>query len=94
MAEHPDASREEIEELLGSQWSMLSEKQKARYNTKFAIRAASPSEDDSGKHSDGVCAVRPARSPVLTRRAVLAWPPERVVTVRHLCRVRPPSGVS
>ncbi|CAK6433357.1 unnamed protein product [Pipistrellus nathusii] len=48
MAEHPDASREEIEELLGSQWNMLSEKQKARYNTKFAVRAASPSEEDSG----------------------------------------------
>ncbi|XP_059533444.1 histone-lysine N-methyltransferase NSD2 [Myotis daubentonii] len=47
-AEHPDASREEIEELLGSQWNMLSEKQKARYNTKFAVRAASPSEEDSG----------------------------------------------
>lgn len=60
MAEHPDASREEIEELLGSQWNMLSEKQKARYNTKFAVRAASPSEDGSGEHSGVVCAVWPA----------------------------------
>lgn len=59
MAEHPDASREEIEELLGSQWNMLSEKQKARYNTKFAVRAASPSEEDSGKRLDVVCAVWP-----------------------------------
>lgn len=61
MAEHPDASREEIEELLGSQWNMLSEKQKARYNTKFAVRAASPSEEDSGKRLDVVCAVWPVR---------------------------------
>uniref|UniRef100_H3AR77 Histone-lysine N-methyltransferase NSD2 n=1 Tax=Latimeria chalumnae TaxID=7897 RepID=H3AR77_LATCH len=37
VAEHPDASGEEIEELLESQWNMLSEKQRARYNTKFSI---------------------------------------------------------
>ncbi|KAG6935895.1 Wolf-Hirschhorn syndrome candidate 1 [Chelydra serpentina] len=47
VAEHPDASREEIEELLESQWNMLSEKQKARYNTKFAI-VTSPKSEDSG----------------------------------------------
>lgn len=49
VAEHPDASSEEIEELLGSQWNMLNEKQKARYNTKFALVASSQSEEDSGK---------------------------------------------
>ncbi|XP_058402538.1 histone-lysine N-methyltransferase NSD2 isoform X5 [Diceros bicornis minor] len=48
VAEHPDASSEEIEELLGSQWNMLNEKQKARYNTKFALVASSQSEEDSG----------------------------------------------
>ncbi|KAM9086469.1 histone-lysine N-methyltransferase NSD2 isoform 6-T7 [Megaptera novaeangliae] len=48
VAEHPDASAEEIEELLGSQWNMLNEKQKARYHTKFALVAPSPSEEDSG----------------------------------------------
>ncbi|XP_050803309.1 histone-lysine N-methyltransferase NSD2 isoform X2 [Gopherus flavomarginatus] len=48
VAEHPDASREEIEELLESQWNMLSEKQKARYNTKFAIVTSPKSEEDSG----------------------------------------------
>lgn len=62
MAEHPDASREEIEELLGSQWNMLSEKQKARYNTKFAVRAASPSEEDSG-NSYGKRRALPKRTP-------------------------------
>uniref|UniRef100_A0A4W3GW55 Histone-lysine N-methyltransferase NSD2 n=1 Tax=Callorhinchus milii TaxID=7868 RepID=A0A4W3GW55_CALMI len=35
--EHPDASSEEIEELLESQWAMLSDKQRARYNTKFSL---------------------------------------------------------
>ncbi|KYO45647.1 hypothetical protein Y1Q_0021332 [Alligator mississippiensis] len=48
VAEHPDASSEEIEELLESQWNMLSEKQKARYNTKFAIVTSPKSEEDSG----------------------------------------------
>lgn len=48
VAEHPDASGEEIEELLGSQWDMLNEKQKARYNTKFALVTSAPCEDDSG----------------------------------------------
>ncbi|XP_059962956.1 histone-lysine N-methyltransferase NSD2 isoform X2 [Mesoplodon densirostris] len=48
VAEHPDAPAEEIEELLGSQWNMLNEKQKARYHTKFALVAPSPSEEDSG----------------------------------------------
>ncbi|XP_029448352.1 histone-lysine N-methyltransferase NSD2 [Rhinatrema bivittatum] len=48
IAEHPDASREEIEELLESQWNMLSDKQKARYNTKFAILTSPKPEEDSG----------------------------------------------
>lgn len=48
VAEHPDASAEEIEELLGSQWDVLTEKQKARYNTKFALVAPSQSEEESG----------------------------------------------
>ncbi|XP_008840056.1 histone-lysine N-methyltransferase NSD2 isoform X2 [Nannospalax galili] len=48
VAEHPDASGEEIEELLGSQWNMLNEKQKARYNTKFALVTSAQSEEDSG----------------------------------------------
>lgn len=51
VAEHPDASGEEIEELLGSQWSMLSEKQRARYHTKFALVASSQAEEDTGKHA-------------------------------------------
>uniref|UniRef100_A0A803K3R2 Nuclear receptor-binding SET domain protein 2 n=1 Tax=Xenopus tropicalis TaxID=8364 RepID=A0A803K3R2_XENTR len=50
--EHPDASDEEIEELLESQWNMLSNKQKARYNTKFAILTSPKSEEDSGKHEN------------------------------------------
>lgn len=49
IAEHPDASSDEIEELLESQWNMLSEKQKARYNTKFAIVTSPKSEEDTGK---------------------------------------------
>ncbi|XP_047703116.1 histone-lysine N-methyltransferase NSD2 isoform X3 [Prionailurus viverrinus] len=48
VAEHPDASAEEVKELLGSQWDMLNEKQKARYNTKFALVASPQSEEDSG----------------------------------------------
>ncbi|XP_041492162.1 histone-lysine N-methyltransferase NSD2 isoform X3 [Microtus oregoni] len=48
VAEHPDVSGEEIEELLGSQWSMLNEKQKARYNTKFSLMTSAHSEEDSG----------------------------------------------
>ncbi|XP_020661575.3 histone-lysine N-methyltransferase NSD2 isoform X3 [Pogona vitticeps] len=48
IAEHPDASGDEIEELLESQWNMLSEKQKARYNTKFAIVTSPKSEEDTG----------------------------------------------
>ncbi|CAI9584692.1 unnamed protein product [Staurois parvus] len=48
ISEHPDASSEEIEELLESQWNMLSDKQKARYNTKFAILTSPKSEEDSG----------------------------------------------
>ncbi|XP_074251887.1 histone-lysine N-methyltransferase NSD2 isoform X2 [Saimiri boliviensis] len=52
VAEHPDASGEEIEELLRSQWSLLSEKQRARYNTKFALVAPVQAEEDSG-HING-----------------------------------------
>ncbi|XP_021507235.1 histone-lysine N-methyltransferase NSD2 isoform X3 [Meriones unguiculatus] len=48
VAEHPDASGEEIEELLGSQWNMLNEKQKARYNTKFSLMTSVQAEEDSG----------------------------------------------
>ncbi|XP_059131678.1 histone-lysine N-methyltransferase NSD2 isoform X2 [Peromyscus eremicus] len=48
VAEHPDVSGEEIEELLGSQWNMLNEKQKARYNTKFSLMTSAQSEEDSG----------------------------------------------
>ncbi|XP_054838674.1 histone-lysine N-methyltransferase NSD2 isoform X2 [Eublepharis macularius] len=48
IAEHQDASSDEIEELLESQWNMLSEKQKARYNTKFAIVTSPKSEEDTG----------------------------------------------
>ncbi|XP_048220852.1 histone-lysine N-methyltransferase NSD2 isoform X3 [Perognathus longimembris pacificus] len=51
VAEHPDAAGEEIEELLGSQWNMLNEKQKARYNTKFALVTSAPCEEDSGNVS-------------------------------------------
>lgn len=95
MAEHPDASREEIEELLGSQWNMLSEKQKARYNTKFAVWAASPSEEDSGKRVAGVCAVWPVRdcraAPLLSSDRVLCWPGHQGAwSPRHRCR---PSGL-
>ncbi|XP_039694230.1 histone-lysine N-methyltransferase NSD2 isoform X1 [Pteropus medius] len=48
VTEHPDASDGEIEELLGSQWDVLSEKQKARYHTKFALVASVQAEEDSG----------------------------------------------
>ncbi|XP_037386616.1 histone-lysine N-methyltransferase NSD2 isoform X4 [Talpa occidentalis] len=51
VAEHPDASGEEIEELLGSQWNMLNEKQRARYHTKFAPVTSAPSEDGAGTPS-------------------------------------------
>ncbi|XP_004715130.1 histone-lysine N-methyltransferase NSD2 isoform X1 [Echinops telfairi] len=46
VSEHPDASGEEIEELLGSQWDMLNAKQKARYHTKFALAACNPQPGD------------------------------------------------
>lgn len=46
--EHPDSTNEEIEELLESQWNMLSPKQKARYNTKFGIVASPKKDQDSG----------------------------------------------
>ncbi|XP_053560192.1 histone-lysine N-methyltransferase NSD2 isoform X2 [Bombina bombina] len=50
--EHPDASNDEIEELLESQWNVLSDKQKARYNTKFAILTSPKPEEDSGPVSE------------------------------------------
>ncbi|XP_043918229.1 histone-lysine N-methyltransferase NSD2 [Protopterus annectens] len=49
VSEHPDASGEEIEELLESQWNMLSDKQKARYNTKFAMVTSPESKKFEGK---------------------------------------------
>ncbi|XP_063313745.1 histone-lysine N-methyltransferase NSD2 isoform X1 [Pelobates fuscus] len=55
--EHPDASAEEIEELLESQWNMLSDKQKARYNTKFAI-VTSPKPEDSGTSTKNMLEVK------------------------------------
>jgi hypothetical protein len=55
VAEHPDAAGEEIEELLGSQWNMLNEKQKARYNTKFALVTSAQAEEDSGKPTAVLC---------------------------------------
>ncbi|XP_077136304.1 histone-lysine N-methyltransferase NSD2 isoform X2 [Ranitomeya variabilis] len=69
ISEHPDASSEEIEELLESQWNMLSDKQKARYNTKFAIITSPKSEEDSGTKQKSatedvernVCEERPER---------------------------------
>ncbi|KAG8508631.1 LOW QUALITY PROTEIN: Histone-lysine N-methyltransferase NSD2 [Galemys pyrenaicus] len=54
VAEHPDASGEEIEELLGSQWNMLTEKQRARYHTKFAPLASALPEDSTGNARRGV----------------------------------------
>ncbi|XP_015413905.1 PREDICTED: histone-lysine N-methyltransferase NSD2 [Myotis davidii] len=87
MAEHPDASREEIEELLGSQWNMLSEKQKARYNTKFAVRAASPSEEDSG-NVHGRKRTPPKRTQDPTGDAELEAPRKRLRTDRQGLRKR------
>ncbi|KAM4706581.1 histone-lysine N-methyltransferase NSD2 [Discoglossus pictus] len=66
--EHPDASSEEIEELLESQWNMLSDKQKARYNTKFAILTSPKPEEDSG------ASLKSIRE---TKRNVLQESPER-----------------
>uniref|UniRef100_H9GDB3 Histone-lysine N-methyltransferase, H3 lysine-36 specific n=1 Tax=Anolis carolinensis TaxID=28377 RepID=H9GDB3_ANOCA len=54
VAEHPEAATDEIEELLESQWNMLSEKQKARYNTKFAIMTSPKSEEDTGSSQKNV----------------------------------------
>lgn len=64
VAEHPEASGEEIEELLGSQWDMLSEKQKARYNTKFALVTSAAPGDDPGECRPGLAP--PRRAPWLT----------------------------
>ncbi|XP_042313013.1 histone-lysine N-methyltransferase NSD2 isoform X3 [Sceloporus undulatus] len=54
ITEHPEASADEIEELLESQWNMLSEKQKARYNTKFGIVTSPKSEEDTGSSQKNV----------------------------------------
>ncbi|XP_055956003.1 histone-lysine N-methyltransferase NSD2 isoform X2 [Patella vulgata] len=40
--EHPDWSAEEVKEHLSQQWSLMSEKQKARYKTKFTMETESP----------------------------------------------------
>ncbi|XP_036113485.1 histone-lysine N-methyltransferase NSD2 isoform X2 [Molossus molossus] len=88
VAEHPDASGEEISELLGSQWSMLNEKQKARYNTKFAVRAASPSEEDSG-HLNGKKRSHPKRTQDPTEDAeVEDAPRKRLRADKHGLRKR------
>ncbi|XP_066089027.1 histone-lysine N-methyltransferase NSD2 isoform X1 [Saccopteryx bilineata] len=88
VAEHPDASVEEIEELLGSQWSMLSEKQKARYNTKFAVLAASLSEDDLG-NLNGKKRTHPKRAQDPTEEAgVEDTPRKRLRTDKHGLRKR------
>ncbi|XP_053314167.1 histone-lysine N-methyltransferase NSD2 isoform X2 [Spea bombifrons] len=66
--EHPDASPEEIEELLESQWNMLSDKQKARYNTKFAI-VTSPKSEDSGTSSKSIREAKKNLFPKLPKRS-------------------------
>ncbi|KAH0624412.1 hypothetical protein JD844_031822 [Phrynosoma platyrhinos] len=70
IAEHPDASTDEIEELLESQWNMLSEKQKARYNTKFGIMTSPKSEEDTGKRSS-------QKNVGVTKRKVFQASPKR-----------------
>ncbi|XP_072353597.1 histone-lysine N-methyltransferase NSD2-like isoform X1 [Scyliorhinus torazame] len=70
--EHPDASGEEIEELLESQWAMLSDKQRARYNTKFSI-VTPIAEHKSPVLGSGFL----AGSPGPTRRKVLQESPKR-----------------
>ncbi|XP_072898376.1 histone-lysine N-methyltransferase NSD2 [Hemitrygon akajei] len=70
--ERPDASAEEIEELLESQWALLSDKQRARYNTKFSIvtpvtEHKSPSSGSNFRTG----------SPGPTRRRVLQDSPKR-----------------
>lgn len=42
VAEHPDASAEEIEELLASQWSMLNEKQRRAITPSLHARGSAP----------------------------------------------------
>ena len=83
VAEHPDASAEEIEELLASQWNMLNEKQKARYHTKFALVAPPQSEEDSGNGAS----VPASSAGSAQRTTVMRKPPERVVAgaVRWAC---------
>uniref|UniRef100_A0A452TK32 Histone-lysine N-methyltransferase NSD2 n=1 Tax=Ursus maritimus TaxID=29073 RepID=A0A452TK32_URSMA len=88
VAEHPDASGEEIEELLGSQWDMLNEKQKARYNTKFALVASSQSEEDSG-NINGKKRNHPKRTQDPTEDAeVEDAPRKRLRTDKHGLRKR------
>lgn len=92
VAEHPDASDGEIEELLGSQWDVLSEKQKARYHTKFALVAAVQAEEDSGE-----CAAAP-RARARAGRPLPAEPVRPVGLAlpsreRALCPCGPRGGV-
>ncbi|XP_067838945.1 histone-lysine N-methyltransferase NSD2 isoform X1 [Heptranchias perlo] len=70
--EHPDAAGEEIEELLESQWAMLSDKQRARYNTKFSI--VTPVTEHKSPVSGSGFSVG---SPGPTRRKVLQESPKR-----------------
>ncbi|EPY89323.1 histone-lysine N-methyltransferase NSD2 isoform 1 [Camelus ferus] len=72
VAEHPDAPAEEIEELLGSQWDLLTEKQKARYHTKFALPAPSQAEEESALPALATDSLRhavPPVTPYLTHRS-------------------------
>ncbi|KAM9742245.1 histone-lysine N-methyltransferase NSD2 isoform 6-T7 [Dama dama] len=88
VAEHPDASAEEIEELLVSQWNMLNEKQKARYHTKFALVAPPQSEEDSG-NLNGKKRNHTKRTQDLSEDAdVEEAPRKRLRTDRHGLRKR------
>ncbi|XP_072803315.1 histone-lysine N-methyltransferase NSD2 isoform X2 [Vicugna pacos] len=88
VAEHPDAPAEEIEELLGSQWDLLTEKQKARYHTKFALPAPSQAEEESG-HLNGKKRNHTKRTQDPTENvAVEDAPRKRLRTDRHSLRKR------
>ncbi|XP_054437830.1 histone-lysine N-methyltransferase NSD2 [Pteronotus mesoamericanus] len=91
VAEHPDASGEEIEELLGSQWNMLSEKQKARYHTKFAVLAMAPSEEDAAGYLHGRKRTHPKRAQDPAGDSeVEDVPRKRLRTDKHGLRKREP----
>ncbi|KAB1281919.1 Histone-lysine N-methyltransferase NSD2 [Camelus dromedarius] len=88
VAEHPDAPAEEIEELLGSQWDLLTEKQKARYHTKFALPAPSQAEEESG-HLNGKKRNHTKRRQDPTENVeVEDAPRKRLRTDRHSLRKR------